>query len=209
MKRLVLAAAICFITFTQVSGRTLWNNRSLYTSGGDLRVGGVLVIDVNDVSSMRFTLNMNNQSATNVSSNPASTITGFLPRVNSDKKITNDDNTKFTSKGQLRFSMAARVLNQAANGLYAVAGSKTLTVNGVTNIITVTGLVDPALVKGRHINAARVADFTLEIRGVREGLNIERPPLEEDEQAEATLTEAEKQQIIIDYLETMVRELTR
>jgi len=92
--------------------------------------------------------------------------------------------------------------------MLSVAGSRTYTFNGVTNIITVTGLVDPALMKGRVIDSNSVADFTLEVRGLKQGINIQRLPLKKDEKADTALTEQEKQLIIIDYLKKMLGELT-
>ena len=72
-----------------------------------------------------------------------------------------------------------------------------------------TGLIDPALVRGRAIDSNSVVDFALEIRGVKQGINLQRPPLKKDEAANANLTEEEKRQIILDYLRKMLGELTR
>jgi hypothetical protein len=49
----------------------------------------------------------------------------------------------------------------------------------------------------------------MEIRGLKQGINLQRPPLQKDEKASTSLTEQEKQQIIIDYLKKMLGELTR
>ena len=73
----------------------------------------------------------------------------------------------------------------------------------------VTGMVDPALLKGRIIDSRNVANFSLTITGVKQGVAVTRPALKKDEQASANLTEEEKQKIIIDYLERMLGELTR
>jgi hypothetical protein len=40
-------------------------------------------------------------------------------------------------------------------------------------------------------------------------MNLQRPPLKENETPKAELTDAEKQKIIIDYLNKMLGELTR
>jgi flagellar basal body L-ring protein FlgH len=207
MKKALLAYIILIIFGCFLNAKTIWRDRNPYTSEGDVRVGTVVLIGINDISDMRFTVSMNNKSNSAVSSNPDVTITGFLPKVAATKKINNDDSTQFAGKGKISFSIATRVLNKVGPML-SVAGSRTYTFNGVTNIITVTGLVDPALMKGRAVDSNSVADFTLEIRGLKQGINIQRLPLKKDEKADAALTEQEKQIIIIDYLKKMLGELT-
>jgi flagellar L-ring protein FlgH len=208
MKRIMLASALFCVFGIALSAKTIWQDKNPYTSEGDLKVGAVIVISINDITDMRFTLSMNDKSNSAVSSTPDMTITGFLPKVSATKKITNDDSTQFTGKGKLSFSIATRVLNKVG-ALLSVAGSRTYTFNGASNIITVTGLVDPVMMKGRAIDSNSVVDFTMEIRGLKRGINIQRQPLKKDEKADTALTEQEKQLIIIDYLQKMLGELTR
>lgn len=207
MKRLAFILALMALPVWP-GAKTIWKDGNPYGSSSDIPVGAVIVVSVSDISDMRFTFSTGNKIASNISSNPDMTITGFLPKVSANRKITNDDSTQFAGKQKLSFSIAVRVLNRAGNMLN-VAGSKTYTFSGVTNIVTVTGLVDPALMKGRAIDSNNVADFTLEIRGVKQGINLQRPPLKKDETASANLTEEEKQRIIIEYLKKMLGELTR
>jgi flagellar basal body L-ring protein FlgH len=191
-----------------LNAKTIWQDKNPYISEGDLRAGTVIVVNVNDISEMRFNVSIGNKINSAVSSTPDVTITGFLPKVAATKKITNDDSTQFAGKGKLTFSIATRVLNRVGPMLN-VAGSRTYTFNGVTNIVTVTGLVDPSLIKGRSVDSNNVADFTLEVRGLKQGIDLQRLPLKKDETANAGLTEQEKQLIIIDYLKKMLGELTR
>lgn len=207
MKRIALIVILMAVP-AWLGAKTIWKDGNPYGSSSDIPVGAVIVVSVNDMSDMRFTYTTGNKIGSTVSSNPDMTITGFLPKVSADRKITNDDMTQFAGKQKIAFSIAVRVLNRVGNMLN-VAGSKTYTFSGVTNIVTVTGLVDPALMKGRAIDSNNVADFTLEIRGLKLGINLQRPPLKKDEKADASLTEEEKQRIIIDYLKKMLGELTR
>jgi flagellar basal body L-ring protein FlgH len=207
--RKALMAYVLLVAFgCLLNARTIWRDRNPYASEEDVKVGTVVVIGINDISDMRFTVSMNNKNNSVVSSNPDVTITGFLPKVSASKKINNDDSTQFSGKGKISFSIATRVLRRVGPML-SVAGSRTYTFNGATNIITVTGLVDPALIKGRAIDSNSVADFSMEVRGLKQGINIERLPLKKDEKADTALTEQEKQLIIIDYLKKMLGELTR
>jgi flagellar basal body L-ring protein FlgH len=188
---------------------SLWVEKNIYSTSEQLGQGDTVVVNVLDISSMQFDLTVDNKNNFTISSNPDTNITGFLPKISGDRQIKSDDKTSFATKGKIRFSMATRVMNKAAGNAYSIAGSKTFSVNGISSIITVTGLVDPALVRGRSIDSNNVADFSIEIRGVREGFPISREKLKEGEPAKVTLTEEEKYKIIIDYLQKMIGELTR
>jgi hypothetical protein len=208
MKKAFLAYALLIALGCILNAKTIWKDRNPYATDQDLKAGTVIVVNVNDISEMRFNLTMSDKSNSAVSSNPDMSITGFLPKVAGDRRIVNDDGTQFAMKGKISLSIATRVLRRAGT-MVSVAGSRTYTFNGVTDIVTVTGLVDPAMMKGRSVDAGNVADFTMEIRGLKQGINIQRPALKKGESANASLTEDEKQRIIIDYLKKMLGELTR
>lgn len=208
MKKAFLAYALLIALGCILNAKTIWRDRNPYAADLDLKAGTVIIINVNDLSEMRFNLTMSDKSNSAVSSNPDMAITGFLPKVAADRRIVSDDGTQFSMKGRASFSIATRVLRKAGPML-SVAGSRTYTMNGVTDIITVTGLVDPAMIKGRSVDSGNVADFTMDIRGIKQGVNIQRPALKKDEKANGNLTEEEKQRIIVDYLKKMLGELTR
>ncbi len=209
MIRRIVTAVIIAAAGPGLFGATIWQEKNIYSSGVNLQVGNIIVVNVEDISNMRFTMTLGNKENSAIDSNPDATITGFLPKVNSTRKITSDDTTQFNGRGRLSFSIATRITNQVAPNTYAITGSKTYTFNGVSSILTVTGIIDAAMVEGRDISSSDVADFTLEIRGIKEGIPIQRPPLGPDEEADASLTEQEKQRIIIDYLQKMLGEMTR
>ncbi len=208
MKKAIIAYLLLVAFGCLLNAKSLWRDRNPYASEGDINVGAVVLVNIRDISDMTFTISMNDRSDAAVSSNPDMTITGFLPKVSADKKIRSDDSTKFSGKGKMTLSVATRVLEKVGP-LWSVAGSRTYSFNNAATIITVTGLVDPALVKGRSVNSNNVADLTMEIRGVKRGIAIQRPPVKEGETAKIELTEQEKQRIIIDYLQKMLGELTR
>ncbi|MBN1532741.1 MAG: flagellar basal body L-ring protein FlgH [Spirochaetes bacterium] len=209
MKRVPALAIMILLWGAAALSRSIWVEKNIYSTSEQLGQGDTVVVNILDISTMQFDLSVDNKNNFTISSNPDKNITGFLPKVSGDRQIKSDDKTSFATKGKIRFSMATRVMNKAAGNAYAIAGSKTFNVNGISSIITVTGLVDPALVRGRTIDSNNVADFSIEIRGVREGFPIRREKLKEGEAATVTLTEEEKYQIIIDYLQKMIGEITR
>jgi flagellar basal body L-ring protein FlgH len=200
---------IFVISEGMVSSRSIWRDRNIYSSANSIRVGDILIVNVNDISSMRFTLDINSRTTSDVSSNPDVTITGFLPRVSANKNLTYRNSTAVSEKGQLNLSIAASVVRRGAGRSFAITGTRAYSFNGITNTITVTGLVDPVLINGRNVDSSNIVNFRIQIRGRGEGIPITRPELKEKETANSTLTEQEKQQIIIDYLQKMLSELVK
>ncbi len=209
MRKTAVFALIALGLASAGLARSLWVEKNIYSTSELLNQGDIIVVNITDISNMQFDLTLDNKNNFTISSNPDQNITPFLPKVAGDRQVKSDDRTSFSTRGKIRFSMALRVLNKAAANAYAVAGSKTFTVNGASTIFTVTGLADPALVRGRTIDSSNLADFSIEIRGIRQGFPIVRDKLKKDETAGVTLTEDEKQKIIIDYLQKMIGELTR
>ena len=204
------AAIICLLFVPPaLFSKTIWQEKNLYATDANLQVGSIIVVNVNELSNMRFSMSLSSKNMSAISSSPDSTITGFLPKASSSKKINNDDKIELGGKGDIRFSMAARIANRTPQGQYGIAGSKTFNFHGVSNIITVTGLVDPVHVKGGTIDSRSIADLALEIREVKTGINITRPNVKAGEKLDTNLTEDEKQRIFIDYLQKIIRELTK
>jgi flagellar basal body L-ring protein FlgH len=193
------------------NSKTLWKDRNIYASGTNLNVGDILVVNINDISQLRFNVTFNNDNSYNIISNPDTTLTGFLPKISSNKKIQSSDKADFSGKGGLNIAIASRVVNRLGDGKLNIAGVREYSFNGKINRFVVSGIVDPELVKGRTVLSKNIADFKLEIRGLLErgNINIEREKLKEGEASSTTLTEEEKQKIITDYLNKMLREIGR
>ncbi len=216
MKRslLVLPAVVligALMTLHPVWTKSLWQDKNVYSAGESLKVGDVIIVHVNDISQMKFSLSINSDNSFNIVSNPDAGLTGFLPKVGSNKKMNSTDKTEIAGKGTMKISVASSVIKRMEDGKLQVGGSREYSFNGVVNRFVVSGVVDPVLLKGRSIQSSDIAAFRLEIRGIKEGagIAIKRPKLKEKEAASPALTEDEKQRIIIDYLEKMLRELTR
>src|SRR5271157_214417 len=116
MRRLFATAIMVSFCFS-LSAKSLWQDRNPYTSEGEIKVGSVIVIAINDISDMRFSYSTSNRGNSNVSSNPDTTITGFLPKVAANRRTGSDDSTQFSGRGKISFSIATRVLNRAPGGI--------------------------------------------------------------------------------------------
>jgi flagellar basal body L-ring protein FlgH len=188
---------------------TIWQDRDVYSTDRNLQVGDIIIVKVRDLSKFKFEVALKNNSSSDILSNPDVTITGFLPKISSNKNIKNNESTNYLGNSKLEFSMAARITARQPNGLSTINGTRVYSFNGVANAIQITGVIDPKQLSAGSINSEQVADFRIQITERKEGITITKPPLAEGETASAELTEAEKQRILIDYLEKMIRELTR
>lgn len=209
MRRFFIILMLSFLPMS-VFPKTIWNNSSLYTIGDKLAAGDVLVVKIDDVLKFKFSITIKNDNSFNIVSNPDQNMTRFLPKVSSDKKITDKDDNKFSSDGKFNLSVASIITGRRADGNFNIQGVKEYSMNGRVNRFTVSGIVDPALISGRTISSGDIADFRLEIRGLREtGAALKKRTLKEGEAASTELTEEEKQQIIEDYITRMLRELNK
>jgi flagellar basal body L-ring protein FlgH len=209
MIRIVKMIILMLFIPVLVSAATIWKEKDIYATDLNLQVGDVIIVNVKDFSKMKFDLSLNSNSSNNITANPDITITGFLPKISSNKNIKNNDSTNFNGNSKIDIAIAARITAKQNNGYATITGTRIYTFNGVTNTLSITGVVDPKLLNAGTIDSGQIADFRIQITGTKEGLSIRKNQLKEGEKAGAELTEAEKQQIIIDYLEKMIRELTR
>jgi flagellar basal body L-ring protein FlgH len=205
------ALAMVFLFSGAALPRTIWTDKNIYSSGESLQVGDIVSVNIDDISQMRFSITLTDSSTFNISSTPDASVTGFLPRVNADKKINNNDKTEVSGRGNLKVVIGSRVTRKLPDGKFEIGGDREYVFNGVSSRFTVAGIIDPSSVKGRSVFSKDIANFRLSIRGTKEaaGIAVTRPPLKENETAGVTLTEEEKQRIIVDYLNKILRELTR
>jgi len=209
MKKTGLLLLFIFITGVSLNSATIWVDRDIYVADRNLKIGDIIVVNVKDFSRLKFDIALVNNSSSNVESNPDVTITGFLPKVSSNKNTKNNESTNFTGSSKIELAVASRIVELQDNGNSVISGTRTYTFNGVTSTLSVTGIVDPKHVSGGLIDSEFVADFRIQITGRKEGLTIRKAQIGQDETSSSELTETEKQQIIIDYLEKIIRELTR
>lgn len=209
MKKTGLLLILFMTAGISLNSSTIWVDKDIYIADRNLKVGDVIVVNVKDFSKLKFDMALVNNSSSNVESNPDVTITGFLPKVSANKNTKSNESTNFTGSSRIELAIASRVVELQNNGNSVISGTRIYTFNGVTNTLSVAGVVDPKHVSGGVIDSGYVADFRIQITGRKEGLSIRKAQIGADGTSSSELTETEKQQIIIDYLEKIIRELTR
>jgi len=153
-------------------------------------------------------LTSKNTDDVSVESNPDMTITGFLPKASGGRKIKSNETGKFSIKNKIGFFIATQI-QSIQDGKLTVSGSRVYALNGVVNNVTVSGIVDQALLTGRDIESSNVANFQMQVSGKRQLMNLQFQPLTPDGKASAELTEQQKQQLIIEYLQKIISEQER
>jgi len=205
-----IISAMSFVTADTLADN-LWRDRNIYASGQNLKVGDILLVTINDISKMNFNISVNSDNSFNFVSNPDKGITGFLPKAAASRKRNNAGTTKVRGTNNLKISIPATITEDAKFGKFKIAGERQYSFNGVSSRFSISGIIDPAMLQGRQVDSADIAEFNLNIRGFREGagVTVARPELKKEETAKTDLTEQEKQKIIIDYLNKTLNELTQ
>lgn len=209
MTRWYYKTALILLLVLPLIHASIWRDRDIYSSDANLQVGDIVIVTIRDFSKFQFDVKLNNTSASDITSNPDVTVTAFLPKISANKNFKNNELTTFSGNSKIQVAIATRITERQNNGYTVITGTRTYSFNGITNTLAVRGVIDPKMINGGVIDSEYVADFTIQITGRKEGLTIRKNQVAEGENVNTQLTEQEKQQIVIDYLEKMIRELTR
>jgi len=120
-----------------------------YLAGGQgLAAGDVLVVEVDASSSLSFSAsNTDSKTLTlEFSGGESGNLFSFLPQVRSS----GDQSTKGKEEVRLRTQIPVVVVQVGADGRAQVQGSRTISIEGKDESITVTGRVDPRLVDAKR-----------------------------------------------------------
>lgn len=214
MKRLGTALVLIFllcISGNLLTAQSLWRDKSLYSAGSSLKAGDTIIVRINDLSQLNFSVTNSDASNFSIATTPDKAVTAFLPPIASNKKIGGDNSTKISGGSKLQLVIASRVSNRIDEKTVSIAGEKEYSLNGRVNRFRVSGVVDTSLLKGREITSDKIANFRMEFVSSAANGNVTVQPrqLKPDESAKLELNEAEKQAIINDYLQKIINELGR
>jgi flagellar basal body L-ring protein FlgH len=129
---------------------SLWSPdfRGYLAGGQGLAAGDVLVIEIDASSSLSFSAsNTDSKSLTlEFSGGESGNLFSFLPQV----RTGGDQSTKGKEQLSLRTQIPVVVVQVGADGRAQVQGSRTISVEGKEESITVTGRLDPSLVDAKR-----------------------------------------------------------
>ncbi len=211
MRRKFLASLTVFLFLLPgvLDAETLWRDRNIYSSWGNISKGDVIVVRVLDLSKYRFRVKLKDSTSSNIESNPDVSLTNFLPKVSQNRDLEHSNSTGFDGDTRIQFSIAARVRKISPKGIVAISGSRRYSLNGTRTVLTISGNVDARMISAGSVTSDRVADFSISVKTRKEGLVIKKAKKKDEKNFNAQFTEEEKRKLIIDYIEKIVREMTR
>ena len=92
IKNLYLTIVLSLFSISAQAG-TIWLDKDVYSTNKNLQVGDIIIIRVKDFSKLKFDIALNNNTSNDIISNPDMTITGFLPKISSNKNAKNNKQT--------------------------------------------------------------------------------------------------------------------
>ncbi len=165
MKAARIAIAVLLLSALAAGAESLWSPdfKGYLSGGGSLAVGDVLVVEIDASSSLSFSAsNTDTKNLTlEFSGGESGNLFSFLPQVRTGGTQ--------SAKGKEELSLSTQVpvvvLQVGADGRAQVQGSRTISVEGKEESITVSGQVDPRLVDSkRRIALSQLAGARLVYR---------------------------------------------
>lgn len=199
-----------------LSAQSLWEDHNPYNPASILRDGTILKLIVDEPVSVEYEYENNKDESITVKLVPDQTITDFLPPADVNRSITNKTTDKVKATGRVQFRMAVSVNGNPENNTVTFSGSKLLAVEAGRSRqqIQVTGRIHVEDIQaGRMIQSEDIADLQIQIQGTPVPQDFNLPMKQEPganpgdpAQPSANLTDAEKQQILLDYLNRILGE---
>lgn len=169
MIKRIAAIVLLSLSLSGVQGQSLWTpGFSGYLSGSStLKVGDTVLVTIDANTKLSYTAsNVSDKSLTlQFGGGDTGNLFSFLPAGSTGSK----QNLKGDEQLALTGSLVTRVQSIDANGTIFVQGSRSSTINGREQSISLSGWVDPRLLKdSRTIPFSQVADARLDYRSVLE-----------------------------------------
>jgi flagellar L-ring protein precursor FlgH len=160
-----IAVAVLLLTGFLAGAESLWSPdfKGYLSGGGSLTAGEVLVVEIDASSSLSFSAsNTDSKNLTlEFSGGETGNLFSFLPQV----RTGGAQSAKGKEELSLRTQVPVVVQQVGADGRAQVQGSRTISVEGKEESITVAGLVDPRLVDSkRRIALSQLAGARLVYR---------------------------------------------
>lgn len=193
----------------------LFSGRNPYVQSDDLRPGEVLKLVIDEPVVLEYEYESDRDDHSVIKLSPDKQILPFLPGASDDRSFTNKGRGKIRVRGRLRLNLAVRIA-AIENGVVRFAGTRRLGYEEgrLTQTMQATGFVSVSDIARDHTVLSRsIADFTLTVRGApverRERIPLKtEPPAHEGEppRIRADLSDAEKQRILLEYLNRLLGE---
>lgn len=219
LRNIILICAVSYAVIFGVSflvAEDLWEDHNPFSSTGALQSGQILKLIVDEPMAIDQEYDRNSDSKIVIKMAPDKKITEFLPPANVDKSLTGSSKGRLKSRGRIRFKMAVTVEDVDEGETVHFRGNRLIAYESGKNRqeIVISGKVSKSDVSvKREIKSSSVADLRIEIQGgpVPASKNIQMKTAPDGEPGEppvpsANLSDGEKQQILLEYLNRILGE---
>ncbi len=207
MGRVSISIVLFSLAFVLYAQTTLWKDTNPYSRTH--AVGDILRVDIDE----RFTIKLDNKWETKTESEvelvPDRTYLDFLKP--SEQKRTFEKNSKNETRLQDRitYSIAASV-TEVNGSVLTLSGTRRLVIDGRNLQLNFSGRVSSSSIRAGRVPSADVSDLVLNVQAEPEFPRQGGVALKTKEQADAespqkaVLSDAEKQQILLQYLQQVL-----
>ena len=212
----VFTALSGLVALIPVVSEDVWVDHNPYHSLSGAAEGSIIKILVDEPVSVEYEYDGSSDEAATVKMTPDKDLMSFLPKANSEKSITEKDKIRIRARGRVRFRAAVSIVGKVENGVIQFQGSKTIGVEAdkAQQVITISGRVNADdIASDRTIKSSDVANLVIHIKGlpVAGTKNITMKTEESTDpnapqKKSAKLSDDEKQQLLLNYLNRVLGE---
>lgn len=200
-----------------LNAEDLWQDKNPYGISIELREGEILKLQIREPMVVDYLLEGDLMDEVQIKMVPDSKLFEFLPPADDTRTITEKKDARIRSRGRLVMDLAVTIQGIDQNtGTVTFSGTKLLAYQQGTarQAVQVTGRVNAGdIMPGKTIHSSRVADLQVVIQGgpdaSRDNIQMKQNPGEnpgDPAQPSAELSDAEKQQILLEYLNRILGE---
>ncbi|MBR31013.1 MAG: hypothetical protein CMN77_06840 [Spirochaetaceae bacterium] len=218
---LVASLAVLLFPFLLKSGllsaEDLWQDKNPYGISIELREGEILKLQIREPMVVDYLLEGDLTDEVQIKMVPDSKLFEFLPPADDTRTITEKKDARIRSRGRLVMDLAVTIQSIDQNtGTVTFSGTKLLAYQQGTarQAVQVTGRINAGdIMPGKTVHSSRVADLQVVIQGgpdaQRDNIQMKQNPGEnpgDPPQPSAELSDAEKQRILLEYLNRILGE---
>lgn len=218
---LVAALTVLLLPFVLrnafLNAEDLWEDKNPYGISIELREGEILKLQIREPMVVDYLLEGDLMDEVQIKMVPDSKLFEFLPPADDTRTITEKKDARIRSRGRLVMDLAVTIQNIDQNtGTVTFSGTKLLAYQQGTarQAVQVTGRINAGdIMPGKTVHSSRVADLQVVIQGgpdaQRDNIPMKQNPGEnpgDPPQPSAELSDAEKQRILLEYLNRILGE---
>ncbi|MCB1170084.1 MAG: flagellar basal body L-ring protein FlgH [Leptospiraceae bacterium] len=214
------SAAAILIPFLFAAGllraEDLWKDKNPYGISIELQQGEILKLQIREPMVVDYLLEGDTTDEVQIKMVPDSKLFEFLPPADDTRTITEKKDARIRSRARLVMDLAVTIQSIDTNtGTVTFSGTKVLAYQSGTAAqqIQVSGRVNAGdIMPGKTIHSSRVADLQVIIQGgpsaQRENVQLQPQPdrSEGDSEPSTSLSDAEKQRLLLEYLNRILGE---